>query len=1261
MKNIFQRMLAFGLAASLVLPLPALAADLDTEADAPQQISETTEAAGESTEETGLWETEPAAEETEAPAEETEAPTEETEAPTEETEAPTEETEAPTEETEAPTEETEEVLTEDAEALLEETGESFSCYTYDAQGNVLDGYWSAEREAWYLFLTSTQSVSDTKLYYTGTVTAASAGELDAETGTVTGAFTASGDQVELTLADGSVCSVVAMQSSLPSVYITLNGTTLDQVHADKDVKYKGNSVSIMDPSGSYNLTAEGSVEFKGRGNSTWRLYGKKGYQIKFDSKTSVLGMGKAKKWVLLANAGDDSMMRTQLIYRMAEQLDMGFVPSFEYVDLWIDGEYRGTYIIGEKVEIGSTRLELTNDTGALFEHDEAFYTEEDYWFYSTMLQRHFVLKEISDESEASISAAMADFEAAVDTLTGYLYSTPSQDVTLEALSKIIDVDSFVRYFLVNEYALNRESFATSFYWYKDGPEDVIHLGPIWDFDTCMGNDGAANTESFAQNHVLMEYLLAAPAFYQRTQELYGVYKDTFASMTADTAVLSGEIASSADMNYTRWNVLGKPNPKGGTDFHNSFAEAVSALRGWLQGRETSFPIVKSTVITSVVSDDCYTMELCFQDGQEHSEARFGVWSLKDGQDDLKWYTAKKSSDGSWRYTVDLTKHNTAGMYRINVHVDNGTKSVASGRNYVKTARGPLYQTSAVVSDDCQTMTITLQDSGLCSAVSFAVWSADGGQNDLRWYTGQKDKDGLWTATVDLKRHESAGMYYIHVYSGTGSSRKQVDDTTVNVAFAVSGPVLEAQVSADCTTITLMLKKAPDCERIWAPVWSEKNGQDDLCWYELRKISGDTWMGSVDLRQHGSAGNYFIHIYGGTTAPETVLTDGTAYVSKAPDRRILPVISEDFSTMDVTVRDVGEWQNLWVPVWSEENGQDDIQWYRPVKQADGTYRVTVDLCEHNSTGLYHVRVYGGSENPETLVTYTTVTVDKLPENRPHLKVTVGEDAITIAVKNIDGDPELWIPVWSEENGQDDIQWYRPVKQADGTYLVTVDLREYDSLGQYNIHVYSGTENPETLETYTIVTVEKLPKKLPAMEVTVDDATLTVIVKNVDIDTELWIPVWSEENGQDDIRWYRPVPQPDGTWKAVAHLSEHDSLGAYNIHAYTGTGTPTELLAYTTVMVERYVAAPLLKAEISGDTMTVTLKNAGEYGRIWLAVWGAEPGKDGVQWYPAGSLGGGNWKCVVDLTPHGDIGPYHVHAYAGQTGPVELVTYTDVFRP
>ncbi|MBO5657522.1 MAG: CotH kinase family protein, partial [Agathobacter sp.] len=263
----------------------------------------------------------------------------------------------------------------------------FFCYTYDGMGNPIKGYYAKEEEIWYLFVTSSQEMKDVKLRVEGKVEQTSKGSLNEELGEITGAFAKNEDSVELTMSNGKVIRVIAMQSDLPSVYIDLNGTTLDIIHGDKDAKHTGNSIYIQDEDKTYNFGVENTVEIKGRGNSSWREYEKKGYQIKFLEKTSLMGMPAERKWVLLANSSDDSMMRTQLAYHMADDLDMDFVPEFQYVDLWIEGEYLGTYMLGEKVEQGANRLDLDQPTGALFEHDEAFYAEEPYWFYSDALGR----------------------------------------------------------------------------------------------------------------------------------------------------------------------------------------------------------------------------------------------------------------------------------------------------------------------------------------------------------------------------------------------------------------------------------------------------------------------------------------------------------------------------------------------------------------------------------------------------------------------------------------------------------------------------------------------------------------------------------------------------------------------------------------------------------------------------------------------------------------------------------------------------------
>lgn len=660
----------------------------------------------------------------------------------------------------------------------EETDAAFSCFTYDTQGQILNGYRSETDGVWYLFVTSTQDVADIQLHTNGKIAQTSAGTVNQAQNVISGCFTQSGDELVLTEENGAVHTVIVLQSNLPSVYVDLSRGTLADIHADKDQKFKNNSLYIMDPEENRNLTAEYTVEIKGRGNSSWREYEKKGYQIKFDTPTSILGMGEAKKWVLLANSSDDSLMRTQLVSQMAENLDMDFVASFEYVDLWVEGDYLGTYLLGEKVEPGSSRLNLTEDSGALFEHDEDFYLDEEYWFLSKYLNRHFTLKEIVKEQNHLIDGALADFEAAVDALTKFLYTTPSDEVTLEKLSQMIDVDSFIKYYLVNEYALNRESFSTSFYWHKDGPDDVIHLGPIWDFDTCMGNDGEPYTASYGDNHILFQYLLASPDFYQRTLELLEAYRADLEGMTDAVDVIREQIAASAEMNYRRWNVLGKPNPKGGPDFAPTFDAAADTLKNWLAGRETGFRIVRSPMATSIVSEDCNEITVSFRTEKNYEKVMVALWSLEGGNDDLAWYRAQQDETGIWKCTIDLGNHNSAGIYYFNVYTDNQQNLLATGRNYVETARQARYYLETELSEDETVLTLRLQDNtSALTKVRFEAWGSAAQNTTFKRVEAVWGQDNCWTAELPVCAFnlESADHLVIRAYVTDGAMEQIVGE------------------------------------------------------------------------------------------------------------------------------------------------------------------------------------------------------------------------------------------------------------------------------------------------------------------------------------------------------------------------------------------------------------------------------------------------------------------------------------------------------
>ena len=653
------------------------------------------------------------------------------------------------------------------QAVDEDGFEAFSCFTYDEKGRILDGYWSETDGVWYLFLTSAQTVAEVELHYTGAIIMTSAGTVDVERSVVTGAFTQSGDRVELTGPNATVYTVVVMQSKLPSVYIDLEGTTLNEIHADKTEKHKGNSIYIMSANDAHDLAVEDTLQIQGHGSFAWQQYDKKAYEIRFHEKTSVLGLEEAQTWTLLANAADDSMMRSQLVYTTAEKLGMDFVPSFEYVDLWIEGEYRGTFLLGEKVELGDSRLNLENDAGALFVSDGDDASNQNAWFLCDILNRYFAVKQIVKEEDARIQQAAADFDEDLSAFVRYLYETPAHEITLEKLSAMIDVDAFAKYYLIHEFTLNRESFAADLYWYQDGGDDVIHLGPIWDFDTCMGNNGEPNTASCGDSYVLFHYLLAIPEFRTRTQELWEQYRPVLCGMAGEIDTLQAHIADSAAMNYARWDVLGRPNPNGGADFCPTFAEAAAVLKTWLAGREAGFSIPTTSTVTSRVSADCCTMDVAFQDGKEYGNVAFAVWSQENGIDDITWYTAKKDATNTWRCNVDLRNHNSAGIYYINAYDNDHETLLASGRNYVATAQ-TVRDSIRLEITEAGALSVRLGDTaGELTGVRFALWTDQNQEATLRYLEAEQNEEGFWVAQIPacVFQLKSQDTLVVHAYSG----------------------------------------------------------------------------------------------------------------------------------------------------------------------------------------------------------------------------------------------------------------------------------------------------------------------------------------------------------------------------------------------------------------------------------------------------------------------------------------------------------------
>lgn len=263
---------------------------------------------------------------------------------------------------------------------------------------------------------------------------------------------------------------------IPRMNITLNDISLEEINeGSKDEKYEGNEVVVYE--GGEMSEYEG-VEIKGRGNTTW-LHDKKPYQIKFKKKTDLLGMGKAKKWVLLANSLDATHLRNDIAMRLAEMVGMKYNHRGKFVEFYVDDNYVGLYYVLQKVEVSKGSVDLKRNDGLLFELDMVHRSEP--VFYMTRFGECLVLKDSvindSEKLKGIVDVFMLDINEAEKAI---------EERDYKRVIKIFDIDSFAQYFLINEFAVNPDAYSTSFYIYRNN-EGKIAAGPVWDFDLAFAN------------------------------------------------------------------------------------------------------------------------------------------------------------------------------------------------------------------------------------------------------------------------------------------------------------------------------------------------------------------------------------------------------------------------------------------------------------------------------------------------------------------------------------------------------------------------------------------------------------------------------------------------------------------------------------------------------------------------------------------------------------------------------------------------------
>lgn len=348
-------------------------------------------------------------------------------------------------------------------------------------------------------------------------------------------------------------------TNLPTVVINTENA---QEIVSKEYELSSNVYIISENGTSLLATSETGV--RGRGNASWLYFDKKPYRLKFKSKQSPLGApASAKKWTLISNYSDKSLMRNILAFQVSRCAGQAYTPFIQPVDVFVNGEYRGCYQLCDQVEAAKDRVPAKD--GYLIEVDSYAYQETlmfNSWNGTPVTIKHPDEDDITDEQKHFIEAFFNQMESKV--LSSDL-SDPENDYR-----KYLDVDSFLRNVIVGEFCGNPDML-WSVYMYKDAEDGPLYVGPTWDHDLSFDNDytchpindwndflfrGSARAASDAIRLVTDRIVKQDPQAKARLVELWEeAYESGIKNLPQYLDDTYRLLQESQELNFKRWKIL----------------------------------------------------------------------------------------------------------------------------------------------------------------------------------------------------------------------------------------------------------------------------------------------------------------------------------------------------------------------------------------------------------------------------------------------------------------------------------------------------------------------------------------------------------------------------------------------------------------------------------------------------------------------------------------------------------------------------------
>lgn len=444
-----------------------------------------------------------------------------------------------------------------------------------------------------------------------------------------------GETLSFMLGDTEVLSsefFIMQADNTDAIYINTQSGNMNYVHENKENKEAADMLYISAES---EIIYNGELEYiKGRGNQSFLESDKKPYNIKLKKATDLLGSGSSKKWALISNYFDQSGFRNELVFDFAKAANLEFTPDCRTVDLYLNGEYSGTYLLSERVEIGEGRVEIDNlekaaeginklplsESETVIEQNRKYYniavnpanitggyileleftdrySKESSWFRTNGgLAVVFSSPEYVSKAQMEyVSSLVQEFEDALYAENGI------NPKTGKSWEEYIDLTSWAQKYLIEEIFGNQDMEWSSQYLYIKKDEYKLYAGPVWDYDYSIGNGDSCvkNPEtlistwrgsSFSEYSHWLPQLIKKNSFMAEVKKIYNqTMRPLCEEYLGKIEQYREKYKNSAAMNEVRWYNGENVTEQNVIKLKEYFKEHIDFLdRFWIDGEDYCF-------------------------------------------------------------------------------------------------------------------------------------------------------------------------------------------------------------------------------------------------------------------------------------------------------------------------------------------------------------------------------------------------------------------------------------------------------------------------------------------------------------------------------------------------------------------------------------------------------------------------------------------------------------------------------------------------